>query len=111
MLQRAQRGGHPRPAHPRAHRRPRGRRLDVLRHDEEGRVDEIRVVARPLSSVAAFAAVVGPRLARRHGRRRALAVRAVTAPLPSVLAFWDRLVSRVSRPATAGRYSDAGVVR
>src|SRR3954470_16808730 len=42
--------------------------VDVMRFDEDGLLSEIVVHARPLAGAALFAAVVGPRLARRRGR-------------------------------------------
>jgi hypothetical protein len=74
--------------------------IDVLRHDEEGRIVELRVAARPMSSVAAFAAVVGPRLARRRSRLRALVVRIAAAPLPKAFAAIDRLAAPIALPDT-----------
>jgi hypothetical protein len=76
--------------------------IDVLRHDEQGRVVELRVAARPMSSVAAFAAAVGPRLARRRSRLRAFAVRVAAAPLPRALAALDRLAAPIALPDTEG---------
>jgi len=48
----------------------------VLHLDEQGRIRELRVIARPLAGVVAIAAVVGVRLARqrRGGRARAALV-------------------------------------
>lgn len=67
--------------------------VDVITYDHEGRVREIRVLARPFSGAAAFAAVLGPRLVR--GRPRQALVRAATAPLPGAFALGDRAVARL----------------
>jgi hypothetical protein len=72
--------------------------VEVLAHDEHGRIREFRVHGRPMSAVAAFGAVIGPRLARRRGRARAALVRALTAPLPGLLALGDRTVARLAMP-------------
>jgi hypothetical protein len=39
--------------------------IDLLRHDDDGRVVEITVMVRPLSAAIALAEAVGPRLAAR----------------------------------------------
>jgi hypothetical protein len=70
--------------------------VDVMRHDEQGRVTEMRVHGRPISGVAAFAAAVGPRLARRRGRLAVLVVTLLARPLPGVLALGDRIISRLA---------------
>jgi hypothetical protein len=72
--------------------------VDLMRHDAQGRVTEIRIHARPMASVAAFAAAVGPALARRRGRAAALLVRMIAGPLPRLLAFGDRTVVPLTQP-------------
>jgi ketosteroid isomerase-like protein len=72
--------------------------VDLLRHDAQGRVTEIRIHSRPLASTAAFAAAVGPALARRRGRWAAFLVRVVAGPLPGLLAFGDRTVVPLTQP-------------
>jgi hypothetical protein len=54
--------------------RVRGRPIQgvqVLHHNEQGTIRELRVIARPLAGVAAIAAVVGGGLARRRPGGRA----------------------------------------
>lgn len=80
--------------------RLRGRDVDVvdlMRFDSDGLLREVVVHARPMASVALFASIVGPRVARRRGRWQYVA--ALTArPLPAVLRAFDmagaRLVAR-----------------
>ena len=79
--------------------RLRGREVeavDLLRYDGDGLVSEIVVHARPLAGTALFAAVVGPRLARRRGRWRGV-VAGAARPLPRMLEAFDRAGSRVLR--------------
>ena len=70
----------------------------ALQSNDEDQVTELRVYARPLTGIAAFAQVAGPRLARRRGRARAAIARALTAPLPGLLAVGDRFVARIALP-------------
>jgi hypothetical protein len=79
---------------------------DLMRHDERGRVVEMRLYGRPIASVAAFAKVIGPRIARRRGAVRALLVRLITIGIPTLLAVGDRVVSRLAfspAPVKPGR--------
>jgi len=69
--------------------------VDLMRFDDEGRLREVVVHARPLASVAVFAAVVGPRLARRRGRWRGVAAQAAR-PLPAVLRAFDAAGARLT---------------
>jgi hypothetical protein len=71
---------------------------DVFVHDANGLVKEMRLHARPMSSIAAFAAVVAPRLARRHGRVRTSLVTAMARPLPRLLAAGDALLLKLVAP-------------
>lgn len=75
---------------------------DLIRHDEQGMIREVQVLLRPLSGLGAFAAEMGPPLARRRGPGRALAAAMLTRPLRWLLALADaispRLVMR-RRPA------------
>ena len=70
--------------------------VDLLRYDEAGLVSEIVVHGRPLQGSALFAAIVGPRLARRRSRWRGLAAGAAR-PLPRLLAGLDAAGSRLVR--------------
>jgi SnoaL-like domain len=73
--------------------------VDVVHLDTDGLVDEIRVYGRPLTTGANFAAALGPIVAReRHGPGRAALVRALTRPLPGMLARADTLAARLLRP-------------
>jgi hypothetical protein len=72
---------------------------DVLQGDESGRIREIRVFARPRPAVAALAAAIAPRLARRSGRVRALTVAALARPL----ALASRLADRPASALAFGR--------
>jgi len=79
--------------------RLRGRDVDVvdlMRFDEQGRLREIVVHARPLAGVALFAAVVGPRLARRRSRWKGLAAQGAR-PLPVLLRAIDAAGARLTR--------------
>lgn len=67
---------------------------DLIRHDENGKISEIRVLIRPLAGIAAFAAAVGPPLARQRGRVRFIMVRLLAAPLRWLLVAADRISGR-----------------
>jgi len=78
-----------------------GRRIegaDLLRSNQRGEISEITVLIRPLVDIAAFAAAVGPALARRRGRLRSVAVRLLTLPLRAILAAADVVASRLTQP-------------
>jgi hypothetical protein len=71
--------------------RVRGRPVQgaqILHLDEQGKIRELRVMARPLAGLAAIAAVVGRRLARQRagGRARAAVVGLLTYPLLALTA-------------------------
>jgi hypothetical protein len=70
--------------------------VDLLRYDDVGRVAEIVVHGRPLQGSALFAAIVGPRLARRRSRWRGAAAVAAR-PLPRVLAALDAAGAKLVR--------------
>jgi hypothetical protein len=72
---------------------------DILRSDGRGQVREIRVFARPRPAVAALAAALGPRLARRGGPVRAFAVGALARPI----AVASRLADRPGSALAIGR--------
>jgi hypothetical protein len=82
--------------------RVRGRPLQgvqVLHLDEQGKIRELRVIARPLAGVAAIAAVVGVRLARqrRGGRARAALAGSLTLPLLALTAALDAGAPRLAQ--------------
>jgi hypothetical protein len=74
---------------------------DLYELDSDGLISSQTVFARPLAGAAAFGPTVGPRLARRHARWRALVTR--TLPLPQLLEAVDRLGTRIARPQAVGR--------
>lgn len=83
----------------RFHVRVRGRDIEVvdfLRLDENDRVREYIVLARPLAGAAAYMQALGPRVARRRGRLAAVFVRLISAPLTGLLALGDRLGSWIA---------------
>jgi hypothetical protein len=82
--------------------RVRGRAVQgvqVLHLDGQGKIRELRVIARPLTGVAAIAAVVGGRLARQlpGGRARAALVGGLTRPLLALTAAIDAGAPRLAQ--------------
>ena len=67
-----------------------------LHLDEQGLVDELTLFIRPLSALTALMASIGPPLAARHGRLRALIVTAVTRPLAALTRHGDPLALRLT---------------
>jgi hypothetical protein len=55
----------------------------------------MRIFIRPMPGLAAVAAALGPRLARRRGRLRAAVVTAFTRPLVVLLSAGDRASARI----------------
>jgi ketosteroid isomerase-like protein len=72
--------------------------VDLIRHDEAGKIAEVRVSIRPLVDLATFAAVIGPPLARRRGRLNGLLVTVLVAPLRLIFAAIDQVSSRLATP-------------
>jgi hypothetical protein len=70
---------------------------DVLELDERGLVRDFRVFMRPLPGVAALTAALAPRLARRTGRARSVAVSAAVGPLAAITRVGDAPISRLAR--------------
>lgn len=65
-----------------------GHRLEELmlvRLDADGRVAELRLFVRGMVELVGFAAAIAPPIARRRGRGRALAVRALFTPLAALV--------------------------
>lgn len=62
---------------------------DFIRSNSAGKVTEVRVLVRPLVNLAAFASGVGPALAAKRGRFRAVMVRILNLPLRLVLGLTD----------------------
>lgn len=66
--------------------------VELLRHDDEGKVREIRVHTRPITGSAAFAKALGPALAKRRGKRRNHLIVLLTAYFgPRVLATGEKI--------------------
>ena len=75
-----------------------GRRIegcDRVTMDATGRISEITVLVRPLVSIGAFAAAIGPPLAGRRSRMRAVIARIMLAPLRVMLALADAVSPRL----------------
>lgn len=66
--------------------------------DDDGRIAAMELFVRPLPGLTALAAALGPRVARRHSRFRALAVRAMIAPLAFMTARGEGVGSRLAAP-------------
>lgn len=64
--------------------------------DDQARIREITVFVRPLAGAAAFLDAVGPRLARRHGRTRAIAFSTLSKPLAAIVRTGDKLGVRLA---------------
>jgi hypothetical protein len=78
--------------------RVRGRHVeavDVIRVDDRGLIGDITVLIRPMASLAAVAAALGPHLAR--GRVTSVLVRLFTVPLAALLAAAEPLIPRLIR--------------
>jgi hypothetical protein len=73
--------------------------IEIFRENDEGKLREIYISARPLSGVAAVAKAIGPALARQRGRRlNLLVVSLLTHFTPWVLDFGERIADRFYRP-------------
>lgn len=70
---------------------------DLLRTDANGKINEIRVMIRPLVDIAAFAAAVGPPLGARQGPGREPLLRLLTFPLKAILLVADAIATRLSQ--------------
>lgn len=76
----------------------RGTRLDgidALRVNDEGLIEEMTVMIRPLAGVIAFLVEIGPLVARRRSRGRELFLRVIGPPLPLIAALVERLSPRL----------------
>jgi hypothetical protein len=70
---------------------------DLIRHDEHGKIEEIRVLIRPLLDIATFVVAVGPPMAaKRGGMLRGLLVRILVMPLRGLFALIDTLSARLA---------------
>jgi hypothetical protein len=83
-----------------------GRRIegaDFIRSNAQGKIDEVRVLIRPLVSIAAFAQGVGPPLAAKQGRLRGVLVGLFNIPFRFVAVLTDVVAPRlVLRRRTEG---------
>jgi beta-glucosidase-like glycosyl hydrolase len=66
--------------------------------DDDGLIATMQLFVRPLPGLTAIAAALGPRVARRRGRIRALAVRAMIAPLAFMAARGEGVASKLASP-------------
>jgi ketosteroid isomerase-like protein len=76
-------------------------RLDetmVVELDDDGLIASIELFVRPLPGLTALAAALGPRVAARRSRTRALLVRALIAPLAFATARGEGAGSRLAAP-------------
>lgn len=71
----------------------------VVTLDDDGLIARMELYIRPLPGLTALAAALGPRVARRRGRGRALAVRAMIAPLAFMTARGEGAGSKLASPA------------
>jgi hypothetical protein len=67
--------------------------------DDDGLIARMELSIRPLPGLTALAAALGPRVARRRGRGRALVVRAMLAPLALMTAQGESVGARLASPA------------
>lgn len=72
----------------------------ALRLDDAGRVTEMKLYVRAMPQLVTFAAVLGPPLAARRGRVRALALKALFAPLAFFVTAGEPLGVRLSGAGT-----------
>jgi hypothetical protein len=75
-----------------------GRRIegaDLVRTDRDGKIDEVRVLIRPLVNIGTFVVAAGPPMAARRGRARELLLRVVSPPLRALFAAVDAIATRV----------------
>lgn len=72
----------------------------ALRLDGRGRVTEMTLYVRAMPQLVAFAAVLGPPLAARRSRARALAVKALFAPVALLVGAGEPLGVRLAGAGT-----------
>jgi hypothetical protein len=75
-----------------------GRRIegaDFIRSNLGGKIAEVRALIRPLVGISAFASGVGPPLAAKRGRLRAVIVRVFSFPLRILFALVDSVFPRL----------------
>jgi hypothetical protein len=75
----------------------------LLRFDDEARIEEITLFGRPMPALTALMLTLGPELARRQGRRGLAALlRVSTTPIHAMVTLGDRSIVPQTRPG-AGR--------
>ena len=70
---------------------------DLLRHDSDGKIYEVRVQVRTLIGIGHFGAALGPALARRHGPIRGALLRVSSPLLSAVFAMVDATATRLTQ--------------
>lgn len=66
--------------------------------DEDGLIAEIEIFVRPMPGLLTMAAVLGPRVARRRGRMRAVALRLMMGPLARMARAGEPVGSSLAAP-------------
>jgi hypothetical protein len=66
--------------------------------DDDGLIAEIEIFVRPMPGLLTMAAALGPRVARRRGRMRALAVRLMMGPLARIARAGEPVGSTLAAP-------------
>lgn len=72
--------------------------LVAITLDEDGLIATMELALRPMPGLLAMAAALGPRVARRRSRVRALAVRAMIAPLAFAAVRGEGVASKLAAP-------------
>ncbi|WP_454860016.1 nuclear transport factor 2 family protein [Promicromonospora soli] len=76
----------------------------LLGFDDEARIAEITLFGRPMPALTALMTTLGPKLARKEGRRGlATLLRASAAPIHAMVTFGDRSVVPRTRPGAGQR--------
>jgi hypothetical protein len=68
---------------------------DFIRSNSQGKISEVKVLIRPLVSLAAFGSAVGPPLAAKQSRIRAILARLLNFPLTLLLTLTDIVAPRL----------------
>jgi hypothetical protein len=71
----------------------------IVTLDDGGLITEMELFIRPMPALVNLAAVLGPRVARRRGRARSVAVRALLAPLALATRKGEGIGARLARPS------------
>lgn len=73
--------------------------VQLLKFDGAGRISEISLYGRPMPALTALMITLGPKLARRQGRRGLAALlRTTSAPIHSMVSFGDRRIVPRTQP-------------